>query len=82
MRHCFNTDYPVRKDYNAQGVQVAQISLPPVKCVTLPTLRSSVVWPDGSKQHTYTCAEHADKLRHTTTEAGFTWDPRPYSPSK
>lgn len=83
MRRCFNIDYPVREDYNDQGVRVRVVTLPPVECGAVATLRSTVVWPgNGSKQHTYTCEEHADKLRTLTTKAGFPWDPKPYSPNK
>lgn len=80
MRRCFHITYPRREDRNDLGTVVRVVTLPPVKCTAAPTLRSSVVWPSGERQHTYTCAEHADELRKTTTEGGFGWDPQPYTP--
>ena len=77
MRRCFKIDYPEGRTETGM-----RVSLPPVKCATAPTVRSSVVWADGSTQHTYACEEHADTLRVRTVDAGFPWDPRPYSPSK
>ena len=77
MRRCFKIDY--HEGRTESGMRVA---LKPVKCAAIPTLRSSVKWPNGSTQHTYTCEEHADALRVTTEDAGFPWEPRPYSPSK
>ena len=80
MRRCFNVDYPRREETNDQGRVVRVVLLPPVPCRATPTLRASVVWPSGERQHTYTCPDHADKLRKTTTDAGFEWEPRPYTP--
>lgn len=80
MRRCFNIDYPQREDTNEAGNVVRVVSLPQVECGAVATLRSSITWPNGERQHTYTCEEHADKLRQTTTEAGFPWDPKPYAP--
>lgn len=80
MRRCFSIDYPRREDKNADGVVVRVVSLKSVACGQVATLRSSIVWGDGTKQHTYTCDQHAGKLRSTTEDAGFVWDPQPYRP--
>lgn len=80
MRRCFNIDYPQRKDTNDAGVVIRVVSLPEVKCGAVATMSVVVVWPSGEKQRTYTCDDHADKLRKITEDAGFDWDPRPYAP--
>jgi len=80
MRRCFNIDYPRREERNDQGAVVRVVALPAVKCTATATQRSSVKWDDDTTQHTYTCDDHADKLRAITTDAGFTWNPQPYAP--
>lgn len=82
MRRCFNIDYPRREDKNDAGTVIRVVTLPQVECGAVATLRASVVWPNGKRQHTYTCDAHAGKLRKITTDAGFEWDPRPYAPKR
>lgn len=78
MRRCFNVDYPKREETKG-GVVVRIVTLPPVKCGAVPTLRQSITWANGKRQHTYTCEEHADKLRTMHEDAGFVWGPKPYA---
>jgi len=80
MRRCFKIHYPRREETNDHGTVVRMVSLPPIPCGATATLRSSITWPGGERQHTYTCADHADELRTTTTAAGFEWNPQPYTP--
>ncbi len=82
MRRCYHSDYPRREETNDAGTVIRVVTLPQVECGAVATLRSSITWPNGSRQHTYTCDAHADKLRKITTDAGFEWDPQPYAPKR
>ena len=82
MRRCFNIDYPQREETDNRGNVVRVVSLPQVKCGKVAVLSSLIVWPNGERQRTYSCDEHAAKLEKTQTDAGFPWDPRPYAPGK
>lgn len=83
MRRCAHTAYPQREDVNDQGVTVRIVALPPVPCRTVAVVRSTVVWPgNGERQHIYACDVHTEWLRALTVDAGFPWEPHPYTPGK
>ena len=82
MRRCFNEDFPKREETDAAGRVVRVVSLRSVECPAIPVIRSTIVWPNGEKQHTYACADHIEKLRKIVTDADFPWSPAPYAPKR